>query len=712
VPEGSRAVAGIGCHYMVNWMDRSTSTFTQMGGEGVPWIGQAPFTTEKHIFANLGDGTYYHSGLLAIRQSLAANVNITYKILFNGAVAMTGGQPVDGQIDVPAITRELEAEGVKRIAVVSDQPQKYVAGIRLAQGTTVHHRDELDAIQRELRELQGVSVIVYDQTCATEKRRRRKRGTMAQEPRRVIINEAVCEGCGDCSVKSNCLSVEPVETEFGRKRRINQNTCNQDFSCANGFCPSFVSVEGAPKKAAKAAPKGAALPEVPHPTLPAAATAWGIVVAGVGGTGVITIGQLLGVAAHIEGKGVVTQDAAGLAQKGGATWSHIQIADTPEAILTTKVDAAKADVVIGCEAIVAANPTTLGVMREGRTYVALNTHGTPTAGFVTNPDWQFPGGRCELAISHAVGADLVGAFDADRVATQLLGDSIFTNPLMLGYAWQKGRIPVGHAALMRAMELNGVQIEKNKAAFEWGRRCAHDLASVEALFKATQVIEFVRKPSLAETVAKRVEFLAGYQNDAYAAEYRRVVDAVRAKEGAAAPNSTRLADAVARSLFKLMAYKDEYEVARLQSDPAFRAKLEAQFEPGFKVKYHLAPPLLAKKDAQGHLVKQTYGGWMTGAFGLLAKLKGLRGTPFDVFGYTEERRTERALIGEYRALVDEILATLSADRLSEAVALAALPEEIRGYGHVKERNLKAVRLKWEKQLFAWRAGARAQSQAA
>jgi indolepyruvate ferredoxin oxidoreductase len=712
VPEGSRAVAGIGCHYMVNWMDRSTSTFTQMGGEGVPWVGQAPFTTEKHIFANLGDGTYYHSGLLAIRQSLAANVNITYKILFNGAVAMTGGQPIDGQIDVPAITRELEAEGVKRIAVVSDQPQKYVAGIRLAQGTTVHHRDELDAIQRELRELPGVSVIVYDQTCATEKRRRRKRGTMAQEPRRVIINEAVCEGCGDCSVKSNCLSVEPVETEFGRKRRINQNTCNQDFSCANGFCPSFVSVEGTLKKPAPAKARGAALPEVPEPTLPSSAAAWGIVVAGVGGTGVITIGQLLGVAAHIEGKGVVTQDAAGLAQKGGATWSHIQIADTPEAILTTKVDAAKADVVIGCEAIVAANPTTLGVMREGRTFVALNTHGTPTAGFVVNPDWQFPGGRCELAIAHAVGAGLVGAFDADRVATQLLGDSIFTNPLMLGYAWQKGRIPVGHAALMRAIELNGVQIEKNKAAFEWGRRCAHDLAAVEALFKAAQVIEFVRKPSLAETVARRVEFLAGYQNEAYAAAYRRVVDAVRAREAAAAPNSTRLAEAVARSLFKLMAYKDEYEVARLQADPAFRAKLEAQFEPGFKLKYHLAPPLLAKKNAKGELVKQTYGGWMRGAFGLLARLKGLRGTPLDVFGYTEERRTERALIGEYRALVDEILAALTADRLAEAVALAALPEEIRGYGHVKERNLKAVRLKWEKQLFAWRAGARAQSQAA
>jgi indolepyruvate ferredoxin oxidoreductase len=703
VPEGSRAVAGIGCHYMVNWMDRSTSTFTQMGGEGVPWVGQAPFTTEKHIFANLGDGTYYHSGLLAIRQSLSSNVNITYKILFNGAVAMTGGQPVDGQIDVASTTRELEAEGVKRIVVVSDEPERYNAGVRLAEGTTVHHRDELDAIQRELREVPGVTVIIYDQTCATEKRRRRKRGTMAANPRRVVINEAVCEGCGDCSVQSNCLSVEPLETEFGRKRRINQNTCNQDFSCVNGFCPSFVSVEGTLKKpkAAKS-DKAPALPEIPQPTLPMAQSAWGIVVAGIGGTGVITIGQLLGMAAHLEGKGVITQDAAGLAQKGGATWSHIQIAVTQDAILTTKVDAAKADLVIGCEAIVAANPVTLSVMREGRTYVALNTHRSPTATFVNNPDWQFPGGKCEDAIAAAVGKDLLGAFDADTVATKLLGDSIFTNPLMLGYAWQQGRVPLSHAALMRSIELNGVQVDKNKQAFEWGRRCAHDLKSVQAQFAAAKVIEFVKKPSLDETVKRRVDFLTGYQDADYAAQYAAIVDRVKAAE--APLGSTRLADAVARNLFKLMAYKDEYEVARLQSDPAFLAKLADQFEDGFKLKYHLAPPLLAAKNAKGELVKKTYGGWMKGAFGVLARFKGLRGTAFDVFGYTEERKTERALIAEYRTLVDELLGSLSAERLADAVALASLPDEIRGYGHVKERHLAKVRAKWADQLAAWRAG--------
>jgi indolepyruvate ferredoxin oxidoreductase len=708
VPEGSRAVAGIGCHYMVNWMDRSTSTFTQMGGEGVPWVGQAPFTTEKHIFANLGDGTYYHSGLLAIRQSLASHVNITYKILFNGAVAMTGGQPVDGQIDVASTTRELEAEGVRRIVVVSDEPERYDAGVKLAEGTTVHHRDELDAIQRELREVPGVTVIIYDQTCATEKRRRRKRGTMAANPRRVVINEAVCEGCGDCSVQSNCLSVEPLETEFGRKRRINQNTCNQDFSCVNGFCPSFVSVEGKLKKPQVAkSDKAVALPGIPQPTLPTAQSAWGIVVAGIGGTGVITIGQLLGMAAHLEGKGVITQDAAGLAQKGGATWSHIQIADTQDAILTTKVDAAKADLVIGCEAIVAANPVTLSVMREGCTYVALNTHRSPTATFVNNPDWQFPDRKCEDAIVAAVGKDLLGAFDADTVATKLLGDSIFTNPLMLGYAWQQGRVPLSHAALMRSIELNGVQVDKNKQAFEWGRRCAHDLESVQAQFAAAQVLSFVRKPSLDETIRKRVDFLTGYQDAAYAARYTAVVDRVKAAE--APLGGTRLADAVARNLFKLMAYKDEYEVARLQSDPAFLAKLVDQFEDGFKLKYHLAPPLLAARNAKGELVKKTYGSWMKGAFGVLAKFKGLRGTAFDVFGYTAERQTERALIAQYRALVDELLGSLSADRLSDAVALASLPDEIRGYGHVKERHLAKVRTKWADQLAAWRTGRAAEA---
>ena len=598
-------MAGIGCHFMATWMDRETIGFTQMGGEGVPWVGQAPFSKRPHMFANLGDGTYYHSGLLAVRQSIAAGVNITYKILYNDAVAMTGGQPVDGILTVPQMSREVEAEGAKKVVIVTDDPDKYNAAISLAPGTTVRHRDELDAVQRELREIAGCTVLIYDQTCATEKRRRRKRGKMVDPAKRVVINELVCEGCGDCSVQSNCLSVEPVETEFGRKRRINQNTCNKDYSCTKGFCPSFVTVEGGqlkkPKKEARADPF--ALAPISPPLLPrplderGRPRAWGVVVAGVGGTGVITIGQLLGMAAHLEGKGVVTQDSAGLAQKGGATWSHIQIADAPELIHTTKVDTAKADLVIACDSIVAAGKPTLGLMREGQTYVAMNTHGTPTAAFVGNPDWQAPGAGCEAALLATVGRDKLGLFDAEQVAVQLLGDSIYTNPLLLGYAWQQGQLPLSQSALLRAIELNGTQVDNNKAAFEWGRRCAVDLAAVRALFAARQVIEFVKKPSLDELVAKRVAFLTDYQDAAYAQKYAAFVQQVRQAEGAI--GGTRLAEAVARGLFKLMAYKDEYEVARLHTDTAFTSKIADMFEGDYKLVHHLAPPLLAKTNDKG-----------------------------------------------------------------------------------------------------------------
>ncbi len=713
VPEGSMAMAGIGCHFMAVWMNRSTVGFTQMGGEGVPWVGQAPFSKRPHMFANLGDGTYYHSGFLAVRQSIAAGVNITYKILVNDAVAMTGGQPLDGSLSVPQMTRELEAEGARRIVIVTDQPEKYAGGtpLNLAPGTTVRHRDELDAVQRELRDTEGCTVLLYDQTCATEKRRRRKRGKLVDPARRVVINELVCEGCGDCSVQSNCLSVEPVETEFGRKRRINQSTCNKDYSCLKGFCPSFVTVEGGqlrkPKKEAATRTDPGTLPPIPEPALPLAEEAFGIVVAGIGGTGVITIGQLLGMAAHLEGKGVVTQDSAGLAQKGGATWSHIQIANRPEAIHTTKVDTAKADLVIACDAIVAAGKSTVGLMHEGRTYVALNTHATPTASFVANPNWQSPAGACEQALRAAVGEARLGAFDAEQAAMQLLGDSIYSNPLLLGYAWQKGRVPVSREALLRAIELNGVQVENNQAAFEWGRRCAHDLAAVTALYKAAQVIEFVKKPGLDEMVATRVAFLTGYQDSAYAAQYKAFVDKVRQAEAAIAPGKTTLSEAVARYLFKLMAYKDEYEVARLHTDPAFTARIGQMFEGDYKLVHHLAPPLTAKTNDKGELVKRPYdGAWLRGiAFPLLAKLKGLRGGPLDIFGRTEERKTERALIGQYRASIDEILSKgLTAERLPLALEIARIPEEIRGYGHVKARHLAAARTKWDALMAKWRAG--------
>jgi indolepyruvate ferredoxin oxidoreductase len=705
VPEGSRAAAGIGCHFMAVWMGRSTVTFSQMGGEGASWVGQAPFSQDRHLFANLGDGTYYHSGFLAVRQAIAAKVNITYKILFNDAVAMTGGQPIDGTLRVPEMTRELDAEDAKRIVVVTDEPQKYDDAeikARLAPGVTVRHRDDLDAVQRELREIEGCTILIYDQTCATEKRRRRKRGTMATPAKTVVINELVCEGCGDCSAQSNCLSVEPVETEFGRKRRINQNTCNKDFSCVKGFCPSFVTVEGGTLKKPKKEQRGdlAALPAIPEPVLPVAEQAWGIVVGGVGGTGVITIGQLLGMAAHVDGKAVVTQDAGGLAQKGGATWSHVQIANRPEALFTSKVDMAKADLVIGCDPIVTASKATLTVAHAGRTYVALNNHGTPTAAFVNNPNWQFPEASCEAAIADAVGREGLGAFDAEEVAVQLLGDSIYTNPLMLGYAWQKGRVPLSRAALLRAIELNGVQVPNNQAAFEWGRRCAHDLAAVQALFAARQVIEIVKKPSVDELVKRRVEFLTGYQDAAYAQRYRAFVDQVRSAESALG-KSTALSEAVARYLFKLMAIKDEYEVARLHSDPAFEKKIDGMFEGDFKIVHHLAPPAIAKRNAKGELVKQPFGPWVRKVFPLLARMKVLRGTALDLFGKTEERRMERQLLADYEACIAELLKGLSADKLPLAAEIARIPEEIRGYGHVKERHVKAARAKWGGLMAKW-----------
>jgi indolepyruvate ferredoxin oxidoreductase len=610
---------------------------------------------------------------------------------------------------VPEMTRELEAEGVKKIVVVTDEPEKYDNVTNLAPGVTVHHRDDLDTIQKQLREIEGCTVIVYDQTCATEKRRRRKRGTLVEPAKRVVINELVCEGCGDCSAQSNCLSVEPIETEFGRKRRINQNTCNKDYSCVKGFCPSFVTVEGGQMKSAKKAaaqkPDPFTLPALPQPRLPLCEAPWGIVVAGVGGTGVITIGQLLGMAAHLEGKGIVTQDAGGLAQKGGGTWSHIQIANRIESIPTTKVGTAEADLVIGCDPIVSANKATVTVMRLGRTYVALNTHGTPTAAFVTNPNWQFPAANCDTAIAAAVGADNVGRVDADLLAVQLVGDSLYTNPLMLGYAWQQGRIPLSQAALMRAIELNNVQVDNNKLAFEWGRRAAHDLPAVLALLAPAQVINFTKKTTLTEMVAKRVEHLTGYQNAAYAAQYQTFVNKVQAAESQL--GSTKLTEAVARYLFKLMAYKDEYEVARLHTDKSFLNKVASQFEGDYKLRYHLAPPMIAKTNDKGELIKQPFGPWMLTAFGVLAKLKGLRGGAFDVFGRTAERKMERALIVEYSACIDELLTSLNAGNHALAVDIARIPEDIRGYGHVKERHLHAARPKWAGLMAQWRGEERA-----
>ncbi|HEV7816743.1 MAG TPA: indolepyruvate ferredoxin oxidoreductase family protein, partial [Janthinobacterium sp.] len=681
VPEGSRALAGIGCHYMVLWMDRETSTFTHMGGEGVTWVGQAPFTNEKHVFTNLGDGTYFHSGILAIRAAVSAKVNITYKILFNDAVAMTGGQEFDGPLTPAILSRQIAAEGVSPIIVVTDEPEKYPAGYEWASGVTVRHRSELMDVQRELRDRPGVSAMIYDQTCASEKRRRRKRNEYPDPARRAVINEAVCEGCGDCSVQSNCLSVEPLETELGRKRQINQSSCNKDFSCTTGFCPSFVTVEGgALKKPKKAASAGAAdMPALPTPSIPGTGQPFGILVTGIGGTGVVTVGQILAMAAHVEGKGSSVLDMSGLAQKGGPVMSHVRLSDRQEDIHSTRVGTGAADLVIGCDLIVTASRDALSRMGEGRTWAMINSSGSSTAAFVKNPDWQFPGAASKEEITRACGAERVDFVDAGQIATALMGDAIATNMFMLGYAWQKGRVPLSEKSIMKAIELNAVSVAFNKAAFNWGRSAAHDPAAVQKLAAPAKVIEFKRTQTLDEIIIKRIELLTAYQDAAYANQYKSFVEQVRAAEATVVGDKhLRLTEAVARYFYKLMAYKDEYEVARLYTDGAFAKKIAGMFEGDIKLKFHLAPPLLARHNAQGELIKQEFGPWMMKAFGLLAKLKGLRGTAFDIFGHTAERKTERALIGAYRQTVSALLPELTAENLAQAVAIASIPEDIRG----------------------------------
>jgi indolepyruvate ferredoxin oxidoreductase len=699
VPEGSRANAGIGCHYMAIWMDRSTATFTQMGGEGMTWVGQAPFSETPHVFQNLGDGTYFHSGSLAIRHALATNTAITYKILFNDAVAMTGGQRHDGQLTPDRIAQQVLAEGVQKLVVVTDEPQKYPSGYFPA-GVPVHHRSELDEVQRQLREFKGVSVLIYDQTCAAEKRRRRKRGTYPDPERRAFINEAVCEGCGDCGVKSNCVSIEPVQTEFGRKRAINQSSCNKDFSCVNGFCPSFVTLEGARPRRGKAGvvrddAVSIALPEV---TLPDIQGAYSMLVTGIGGTGVITIGQILGMAAHLEGKGVTVLDMAGLAQKNGAVMSFVRFARSQAELHAPRIGLAAADAVLGCDVVVTAGRDSLARMIEGRTRVAVNVAATPTADFTRNADWSFPMDGMQQSILTAAGTGRVDFLDATRLATGLLGDAIAANLFMLGYAWQKGMVPVSARAIERAIELNEVAVDQNKAAFTWGRRAAVDMKSVAEVAAPPKAIPVSRRVSetIDELVARRIDFLTDYQNEAWARRFGAVVERVRvaeAKLGARATQSLQdmpLTAAVAQGLFKLMSYKDEYEVARLYTQGDFLRQVHEQFEGDIRLKFHLAPPLLARRNAKGELFKSDYGPWVLSVFKILARLKTLRGTALDVFGYTAERRMERRLIDDYEATVNELLQRLDAQRLPLAVQIAEQAQRMRGFGHVKERNVESV----------------------
>lgn len=693
VPEGSKALAGIGCHYMAVWIrPEETMTFTQMGGEGVPWVGIQPFTDTKHVFANLGDGTYFHSGLLAIRAAVGAKVNITYKILFNDAVAMTGGQPVDGPLNVPMITQQVHAEGVKRIVVVTDEPEKY-QGVTLAPGTTVHHRDELDPIQRELRDTEGTTIMVYDQTCAAEKRRRRKRGTFPDPQKRVVINEVVCEGCGDCGKKSNCLSVMPVETEFGRKRSIDQSSCNKDFSCVKGFCPSFVTVEGGQLRKKKPVVQEV-LAALPEPTQPALDKPYGIMVTGVGGTGVVTISALLGVAAHIEGKGVAVLDMTGLAQKGGSVYSHIRIAQKPEQIHAVRIAAGEADLALGCDMITSASDEAIAKMQLGLTKAVINSDVATTGGFTKNPDLQIPVEEMKATITEAVGEGASEFVDGTGLATALMGDAIFTNPFLMGYAFQKGLIPLSSTSILQAIELNGAAVEKNKTAFDWGRRAAVDLRSVQkAAIPPEAKPESQRlSETIEELVARREKYLTDYQNAAYAKRYTDLVARVQKFEADKFPGKKALTAAVARYAFKLMAYKDEYEVARLYTESDFVKRVQDQFEGDFKLTFHLAPPIFNKPDpVTGEPKKTVYGPWMFTAFKLLAKLRGLRGGALDIFGYSAERKMERQLIEEYFSRVDMLLAGMTAENYDTAVDLASLPEFIRGFGHVKEAHFKDVK---------------------
>ena len=705
VPDGSMALAGIGCHTLAIGMERNTKTFTHMGAEGVPWVGASHFTDVPHVFQNLGDGTYFHSGYLAIRQAIAANTTITYKILYNDAVAMTGGQPHDGNVHPWTISQQVYAEGARRIALVTDEPGKYPIGTEWAPGVTFHHRDQLDEVQRELREVKGVSILIYDQTCAAEKRRRRKRGTFPDPAKRVFINQAVCEGCGDCSVASNCLSVTPVETEFGSKRAIDQSSCNKDFSCLNGFCPSFVTIEGGGLRKGKVDKKSPAeLPLPPLPLLPSIADKpYGMLITGIGGTGVVTIGALMGMAAHIEGKGASVLDQLGMAQKGGAVMSHVRIGATPEALHAVRLAAGGADVLLGCDLVVSASTASLGKLEPGHSRAIVNTHQTITGEFTRHPDLAFPTNTLKLSIEAAAGADACDFFDATDIATGLMGDSIATNLFMLGYAWQKGLVPIGLEALEKAIELNGTAVEMNLGAFRWGRRAAHDRAAVEKLVApADNVVAFNRlSRTLDEIVASRVTHLTAYQDATLAQRYVAFVDRVKSVE--AKTGETGLAEAVARNYSKLLSYKDEYEVGRLYAEAAFAASIDQQFEGDYRLKFHLAPPLFSSRDPKtGHLLKREFGPWMLPMFRLLAKLKGLRNTAFDPFGYTAERKQERALIGQYESLIDELLGSLTPANHPLAVKLASIPDDIRGYGHVKDAHLAKAKRKEADLLAQWR----------
>jgi indolepyruvate ferredoxin oxidoreductase len=691
LPEGSQALAGIGCHFMASWMDRDTEGLIQMGGEGVNWVSRSKFNGNRHIFQNLGDGTFYHSGSMAIRQAVAAGTNITFKILFNDAVAMTGGQPVDGPISVPRIAHSVRAEGIDRIALVSDEPEQFDAG-QLPSGTTIHHRRELDAVQRELREVPGVSVLIYAQACATEKRRRRKRGTLEDPNKFVVINDLVCEGCGDCSVESNCLSVVPIETPFGRKRKIDQSSCNKDYSCVNGFCPSFVTVEGGELQARDGTGSADALEQalaaIPEPELADLSDGYDLLVTGIGGTGVVTVGQLVTMAAHLEGKGASVLDFMGFAQKFGTVVSFLRLANEPQDLNQVRIEQASADALIGCDIVVSSSPRASSRFRRDHTKALLNTAEMPTADFVRHRDANLKIDDRITAIRSVVGDQNVQTLDANAFAGQLLGNTIYANVMMLGCAWQLGLVPVSLEALKRAIELNGVEIDRNKQAFDWGRIAAAKPDVLANMLKNDKG----QDETLDELIQRRADFLVGYQDQALADRFLDLVSRVREHQS----SNDALVEAVAKSYFKLLAYKDEYEVARLHTETGFLADIRKNYGSKAKIRFHMAPPLLSRqRDSRGRPRKKQFGVGMTPLLKVLAKLRGLRGTPFDIFGYSRDRRVERALIVEFEQRLDKLLEQLNGDNADKTRDVVASYMDIRGYGPVKDAAIEDVHARLE-----------------
>jgi indolepyruvate ferredoxin oxidoreductase len=694
VPEGSKALAGIGCHFMASWMQRDTDGLIQMGGEGVNWIPRSKFNGGQHVFQNLGDGTFYHSGSLAIRQAIAADTNITYKILYNDAVAMTGGQPVDGPLSVEGIAHSVHAEGVKRIAVVSDEPELFDTS-NFPAGTSISHRNELDKLQRELRDIPGVTVLIYAQTCATEKRRRRKRGKLEDPMKFVVINELVCEGCGDCSVESNCLSVVPKETPFGRKRQIDQNNCNKDYSCVNGFCPSFVTVEGdiaRPQAAASYQDELELLnQQLPETEIPKIDHCYDLLVTGVGGTGVITVSALITMAAHVERKGASELDFMGFAQKFGPVLSYLRIAEQPSDINQVRIDPARADGLIGCDIVVSSSPKASITYQRDHTRALINTAEMLTGDFIQERDASLRASDRVAAISAAIGEQNLHTIDANRLAERLMGDTIYSNVIMVGCAWQQGLIPVSLAALLRAIELNGIKIEENKQAFTWGRIAAHNAAAIERILDgSSHEVE-----TLDRMVERRRAFLKDYQDKALADRYVALVNRACEAESAVSDDN-KLATAIAKSYFRLLSYKDEYEVARLHTDENFLASLRRDYGDRAKLRFHLAPPILnGKRDARGRPLKKEFGAWILPLFRLLASLKKLRGTAFDIFGYTAERRMERQLIATFEDTVEDILLHLEPNTIEQACGHIDAYLDIRGYGPVKEEAVRKVLAKEE-----------------